>query len=250
MRPKRLKSLTYSDPKFTCSEPKTSDIDRPSFLAASRSMSSCSQVVLARKLANKSRSLGHSDAILDDVLTDCFQHIQTIVATILNHNFETACSSETFNRRRTENIDVGVLDFTLEDVLAILQRCRLPFDDVATRSWNSSSITYIEPKFGALAFSSNDWPASATVWSHAGNCCPPGVSIFAMIVLRSLQRCGIRKSHVEHQITFVLWRNKTGRCDRKQVPGSVNHTRHKAAVPQRCRAASSRPSARSRSWPG
>ena len=45
--------------------------------------------------------------------------------------------------------------------------CELGGDRVAAtargscRSWNSSSITYIEPKFGALAFSRIDCPAMA-----------------------------------------------------------------------------------------
>lgn len=50
------------------------------------------------------------------------------------------------------------------------------------RSWNASSITYIDPKFGALALSRSDCPAMATVWATPGS--PPVFSSTRFITSR------------------------------------------------------------------
>ena len=72
----------------------------------------------------------------------------------------------------------------------------------------SSSITYIAPKFGALAFSRIDWPAMATV------CLTPGMSLGDLLdvahhLLRAAERSRVGQLHVDQQIALVLRRNET-----------------------------------------
>ena len=78
------------------------------------------------------------------------------------------------------------------------------------RLWKSSSITYIAPKFGALALSRIDWPAMATV------CLTPAFLAGDLLdllhhVLRPLRRRGIGQLHVDQQIALVLRGNEARR---------------------------------------
>ena len=50
------------------------------------------------------------------------------------------------------------------------------------RSANGLSMTYIEPRLGALAFRISDWPETPTV------CSTPGVSR-AIVSMRAMRRC-------------------------------------------------------------
>ena len=78
----------------------------------------------------------------------------------------------------------------------------------AVRFGKSSSITYIAPKFGALALSRIDWPATATV------CLTPGVfqgDLFDALhdLAGPLHRRRIGQLHVDEQIALVLRRNES-----------------------------------------
>jgi len=65
-----------------------------------------------------------------------------------------------------------------------------PERSAAVRRRKSSSITNIEPKFGAFAFNSSDWPATATV------CLTPWVSSVIASICRMTRsvRCSDAES--------------------------------------------------------
>ena len=79
------------------------------------------------------------------------------------------------------------------------------------RRWeNSLSMTYNEPRLGALAFKSSDWPETPTV------CSTPGVSrarasMRAIDPLGALHRRRIGQLHVQEQIPLVLLRDEARR---------------------------------------
>ena len=82
----------------------------------------------------------------------------------------------------------------------------------APRRWSKLfSMTYIEPRFGALAFRISDWPEMPTV------CSTPGRVVRNLLDagddrLRPLDRGGIGQLHVQQQVAFVLLRNEAGQC--------------------------------------
>ena len=104
VRPNRLKSLTYSEPRYTCNVLNTSVIETPMVLAAVRSMSRYSQGVLARKLVNKSRIPGVVRCRGDDVIGHRLQRIEARIAAVFDHDLESAGGAQAFQRRRANTL--------------------------------------------------------------------------------------------------------------------------------------------------
>ena len=132
-----------------------------------RSMSRYSQGVLARELLNRPCRPGVSLPSATIVSLTCCSVAQAEVAAVLDHQLEAAGGAQAVDRRGAEDDDHGVADLSLAARRGARRRWRRP-SGRPRRSANSSSITYIEPRFGALAFSSSDWPEMPTVWSTPG----------------------------------------------------------------------------------
>ena len=79
----------------------------------------------------------------------------------------------------------------------------------------SSSMTYIEPRLGALAFKISDWPEMPTVCLTPGVSADDGSRCLLHDALGALDRGGVGHLHVEDQIALVLLRDEAGAaCDR------------------------------------
>ena len=173
-------------------------------------MSRKSQGVSARKLLKRPCRPGNRGSpLVDDLLADVLQGGQAAVAAVLDDDLEAARRAQAVDRRGAEDVHQPVLDLLLE---AGLQRGgdRLAGQAAGrARWWKSSSITYMAPKFGALAPSRIDWPAMATV------CLTPLVlrgDLFDAVhdPLGPLHRGGVGQLHVHQQVALVLHGNEAG----------------------------------------
>ena len=134
-------------------------------------MSRYSQGVLARKLVNSpesDRSKGACLAAGDDPVGDALELLRAQVAAVLDDDLEAAGGPQAVDRRGLEDVDQAVLDLLLKRLLRAATASTGPVSPSWARWWKSSSITYIAPKLGALAFIRIDWPAIARVCETPG----------------------------------------------------------------------------------
>ena len=133
-------------------------------------MSRNSQGVLARKLVKSPCRPGVCLRLRRRPASPAFlQGVQAVVvAAVLDDDLEAAGRAQAFDRRGAEDVDEAVVDLRLESPSAGWRRSPSPESPAAVRLWKSSSITYMAPKFGALALSRIDCPAMATVWLTPG----------------------------------------------------------------------------------
>ena len=152
-------------------------------------MSRYSQGVLARKLVNRSCSPGVVGRLGHDLSADVLQARPGPMSprssiTILKPPAVPRPSSGGAPKTLIGPSVISRLQLRLASRAAIAS----PVSSGAGRWWKSSSITYMAPKFGALALSRIDWPAMATV------CLTPGVSLGDRLdVAHGLLRCGRAK---------------------------------------------------------
>ena len=74
------------------------------------------------------------------------------------------------------------------------------------RSANSLSMTYIEPRLGALALRISDWPEMPTVWATPGVSWAISLDLRPSTFSRAFDRGGVGQLHVEQQVALVLLR--------------------------------------------
>ena len=131
-------------------------------------MSRYSQGVSDRELLNRPCSPGVLVAAGDDLVADPLQLAQAEVAAVLDDELEPAGRAQPLDRRGAERRHDGPADLVAGSALAARAAMASADWSGPVRSANALSMTYIEPRFGALAFRISDWPEMPTV------CVDPG----------------------------------------------------------------------------
>ena len=127
-----------------------------------RSMSRYSQGVLAPGAVEQALQARRLVAGGDDLVADALQFAEAEVAAVLDDELEAAGGAQPVDGRRAEGRDDG-------PCISRWQRSRIVSAMASAvrpgrrRSENSLSMTYIEPRLGALAPRISDWPEMPTV---------------------------------------------------------------------------------------
>ena len=91
------------------------------------------------------------------------------------------------------------------------RRSRRPSGPRRSAWSNGLSMTYIEPRFGALALRISDWPEIPTVWWTPGDVAERASSMLGHRRFGALDGCRIRELDVQEQVSLVLLRHEAGR---------------------------------------
>ena len=152
--------------------------------------------------------------LVDDLVAHGLQFGQPEVAAVFDDELESAAGAQAVDGRGAEHGHRGVADppaaFAPQFVGDLVGGFPAP-------PANSSSMTYIEPRLGALAFKSSDWPEMPTV------CSTPSAWLGDVFdrghdVPGASHRGGVGQLHVQEQIALVLLRDKArGHVDEGEV---------------------------------